>query len=161
FNCITNNAVASAASAPQYHVEVTDAGGGLVNFRFTNDLSIQNPSSITQIYFDDGTLLGIAHIFETAGVDYSQGGSPQNLPGGNGVNFHTSQDFLITPNPPTFFNGVDQTSESVTVQFSLINGKTFNDTINAINLALANPGVDMDGGLRIGIHVQGFQNGQS
>jgi hypothetical protein len=41
-----------------------------VNFLFTN----QGPlaSSITDVYFDDGTLLGIAGVTNFSGVDFSQ-----------------------------------------------------------------------------------------
>jgi PEP-CTERM motif len=39
---------------------------------------------------------------------------------------------------------------------------SYTDTIAALNLSLLRPGVDVDpGGLRIGIHVQGFANGGS
>jgi hypothetical protein len=47
------------------------------------------------------------------------------------------------------------------IVFSLLNGKTYADTLAAMTLALANPGLDMPSGLRVGIHVQGFSNGKS
>jgi hypothetical protein len=55
FQRITANNIANPAS--RFTVEVTDAGGGEVNFKFVNAVGIS--SSITEIYFDDG-LLGAA-----------------------------------------------------------------------------------------------------
>lgn len=59
-------------------VEVIDMGSQ-VAFKFTNT----SASSLTDVYFDDGTLLGIVGIVDSgAGVDFSQGASPPNLPSG-------------------------------------------------------------------------------
>jgi hypothetical protein len=118
-------------------------------------------SSITQVYFDDGSLLGIHQISQSSGVNYQVGGSPANLPGGNAVDFNATRGFLATPLPPVQPDGVNAVNEWLTIRFQLLPNKTFTDTINALALGLANPGVDTPGGLRIGIHVQGFANGQS
>ncbi len=161
-----NNATNTAAGAAQLTVDVSDAGtvviGGntvhRVAFKFLNN----GPSamSITDLYFDDGTLLGIASITNGPGVSFSVGGSPPNLPGGNAINFHTSAGFLADSDPPVQANGVNP-GEWVRVTFNLINGKTYSDTLAAMQLSLNNPGVDMTNGLRIGIHVQGFSGGGS
>lgn len=135
-------------------------GAGQVSFLFNNIGSLQ--SSITAVYFDDGTLLGIATVMDSNGVAFTQGGSPPNMPGGSGVNFSTTAGFLADSDSPTQPNGVNATmggTEWVEIVFNLINGKTFADTIAALD------GGDADGDgipdLRIGMHVQGLSDQQS
>lgn len=150
FEGITNNNPADVATGEaQLSVDVSDAGAGQVAFTFMN--SGPDASSITDVYFDDGTLLGIASITNQSGVSFSQGASPGNLPGGNAIEFVATAGFTADSNPPTQPNGVNP-GESLTILFNLINGKTYADTLAAL-----------DGGLdlRIGIHVQGFYGGGS
>lgn len=150
FYCITNKNAADAATASQFTVDVTDAGSGKVAFKFENKGLAA--SSIADVYFDDGTLLGIASITDSGnGVSFSQGGSPPSLPGGNAIGFETTAGFLADSDPPVQPNGVNP-GEWVTITFNLINGKTFADTLSALN-----SGTD----LRIGIHVQGYAGGGS
>ena len=147
---ITHNNAADEATGSQYTVEVSDnAGAGQVQFVFRN--SGPAASSITDVYFDDGTLLGIANVINGTGVDFSQGASPGDPPGGNTVGFVTTAGFSADSNPPTQVNGVNP-GEMLTIVFDLTNGKTVQDTILALN-----GGQD----LRIGIHVQGFEGGGS
>jgi hypothetical protein len=161
FDCITNNnATNCGIGEAQLQVEVK-AGGGAnqVAFVFTN--SGPAASSITDVYFDDGSLLGIASITDSgAGVDFSQGASPGNLSGGNTIDFNATSGFTADSNPPTQPNGVNP-GESLTITFNLVSGQTLSNTLAALALGLANPGVDVAGGLRIGIHVQGFAGGGS
>jgi hypothetical protein len=160
FDNVTSNSAADVATGEaQLFVEVNDLGGNQVSFRFFN--TGPNASSITDVYFDDGTLLGIASISDSGGgVAFSQGASPGNLPGGATINFNTSAGFSADSDPPVQPNGVNP-GEWLTIVFNLINGQTYADTINALNLSLASPGTDVFGGLRIGIHVQGFAGGGS
>ena len=148
FGCITNNGNGCAALAPQLSVLVSDAGGNKVSFTFNNAGPIA--SSITDVYFEDGTLLGIASVTNGPGVDFSQGASPGNLPGGGAATppFVATAGFTADSNPPTEANGVNPL-EFLTITFNLINGKTFADTIAALTGPLGD-GND----LRIGIHVQ-------
>lgn len=158
FGNITANKLADAAiGEAQLSVNV-EASGSQVLFTFLN--SGPAASSITDVYFDDGALLGIASIINGPGVNFSQGAAPPNLPGGNAVNFNTTSGFLADSNPPAQPNGVNP-GESLGILFNLEAGKTFDDVIAALALAGANPGVDVVGGLRIGIHVQGFTGGGS
>lgn len=150
FAKITNNGNANVAS--QLSVEVGEESATQVFFTFTNAVGIA--SSITDVYFDDGSLLGIASISSSAGVAYNQPASPGNLSGGNAVDFNTTAGFSADSDSPVSPNGVDSSTEWVKIIFNLINGKTYADTLAAIALANANPGVDVDGGLRIGLHVQ-------
>jgi len=149
-----NNATNVAIGQNQLFVDITDPGGGRVSFRFFNTGPLG--SSITDVYFADGTLLGIAQIINGTGVSFSQGASPPNLPGGNLASppFQTTAGFLADSNPPVAANGVNP-GEQMTIIFNLINGKTFANTLAALNLGGA------PGGLRIGIHVQAFVGGGS
>jgi hypothetical protein len=159
-NVTANNVANAAAGVSQLGVDVT-AGPGANQVLFTFKNVGATAMSITDVYFDDGTLLGIASLIESAGVAFTQGGSPPNLPGGTGINFNTTAGFLADSDSPSVAaNGVNP-GETLGVIFNLIGGQTFADTINAINLSLASPGVDVTGGLRIGIHVQAFGDGGS
>ena len=81
FYCITNNNEANCATGEaQLWVDVTTEGEQ-VAFTFHN--AGPNPSSIADVYFDDGTLLGIANITGSEGVKFSQYAKPENLPGGS------------------------------------------------------------------------------
>jgi len=140
FTRLTNNAGA-VNPASQFRCELTDIGGGQIQFRFTNNVGIA--SSITDVYFDDGTLLGIASIASSNGVDFTQGASPGNLPGGNAVGFETTAGFSLDSTSPVPINGINRNNEWLRIRFNLINGKTFADTVAAL-------GTD----LRIGLHVQ-------
>jgi hypothetical protein len=154
FDQLTSNGGA-AGVAGQLAVVIEDAGGGQVSFTFHNKGSLA--SSITDVYFDDGTLLGIASVSESTGVAYSQNASPGELPSGNTATppFETSEGFSAdSDSPSTQANGVNATvadTEYVTILFDLINAKTFADTLAAL----------ADGSLRIGIHVQGYASGDS
>ncbi len=149
-SCTNNNAGDVAIGFAQLSVEVSDAGGGLVDFKFVNAGPLA--SSITDLYWDDGSLLGISSVVSGPGTNFSQGASPGNLPGGNNCSppFVASAGFSADSNPPTQPNGVNP-GEFVTVRFSLIGGQTYADVISELD----------SGAVRIGIHVQGFASGGS
>ena len=100
FTKITNNGNSNVAS--QLSADVTDHGDGTVDFTFYNDVGIA--SSISEIYFDDGTLLALSSISDSgAGVAFT--GPPTNpgdLPGGNLASppFHVSQGFSADSGTP-------------------------------------------------------------
>jgi hypothetical protein len=153
-SCVSQNSATNCATASQYTVDVTSAGGNQVNFQFFNIGA--SASSITDVYFDDGSLLGIANIIESAGVAFSQNASPGNLPAGNNASpaFVTSAGFSADSDAPVAPNGVNNTAtgtEYVTIVFTLQGTQTFADVLSELN----------SGELRIGIHVQGFSNGGS
>ena len=144
---ITNNGNPDVAS--QLVVDVTDGGTvGLTNyvdFKFTNNVG--TASSITDIYFDDGTLFGISSITDSgAGVAFNDPATPGDLPGGNNASppFVTTQNFSADSDSPVSDNGVNSASEWVTIRFELINGQDWTDTLDALG----------DGSLRMGLHVQ-------
>jgi hypothetical protein len=140
-----------AIGEEQLFVEIIDLGSNQVNFIFTN--MGPSASSITDTYFDDGTLLGIASIDNTdPGVDFAQLAAPPNLPGGNNLvpPFATTAGFSADSNPPAQPNGVNP-GESLGVTFDLQGGGVFQDIIDEL----------ASGELRIGIHVQGYASGGS
>lgn len=126
-----------------------DSGNNLVRFTFRNEVGVN--SSISEIYFDDGTLLGISTLINDPNfTDFVPGSaSPGNLPGGQNLDppFETTQGFLADAqgNPS---NGIDQASERVHIYFELKEGQTYADLLNAVQLGGA------EGGLRIGLHVR-------
>lgn len=160
FVCITNNNAGNATiGEAQLFVDVSARGTHQVLFTFRN--TGPNPCVIKGVYFDDGTLLSLADLIDKdqnsgdPNVDFtSPGNGSDTLPGGNNVSppFVTTAGFQAKADPPSGANknGVDP-YESLGVIFNLKNSKTFSDVID-----------DLDsGGLRIGMHVGSFANGDS
>jgi hypothetical protein len=178
FTQITNNGAPAAAS--QFTVTVFDnASVGLavgvsptllslgpneIGFLFRNDGAVA--STICDIYFDDGTLVGIASIHNGVGTSFSQGANPGELPNNGSANpdFEVSAGFAADSDPAVQPNGIAP-GERMVIVFNLINGQTFANTIAALNTGLSlDPNIDADlqpTNLRIGLHVQGYANGQS
>lgn len=151
FDNITNNNIANAAiGEAQLFVELLDAGSAQVNFIFRN--TGPEPSSITDVYFDDGGLDSIALISGSAGVAFTQGASPSNLPGANNAvpPFVTTGGFSADSDSPVQSNGVNP-GEWLGIRFNLGSGSDFDDIVGYIG----------SGDLRIGIHVQAIGSGGS
>jgi hypothetical protein len=155
FDCITNNLAGDCGiGAAQLTVEVTDSGPGEVTFTFRNAGPLA--SSITDVYFDHsdtGALLEISTIVDSSGVDFGQGATPNDLPGGNDASppFSTTNGFSAdSESPAVQANGVNP-GENVIIVFLLKAGKSFDDVLATLE----------DGSLRVGIHVQGFTSGGS
>ncbi len=150
--CVSNNVAGDCAIASAQISVLVGAGpsAGQVTFTFSNVGA--SASSITDIYFDDGTLLGIASVTNSSGVSFSQGASPGNLPAGNNASpaFVATAGFTADSDAPVQPNGVNP-GETVTIVFNLQSGGTFGDVLAELG----------DGRLRIGVHVQGFASGGS
>ena len=150
FTGITANSPANAATGEaQIRVEVSNpVGSGHVSFRFFNSGPIA--SSITDVYFDDGTLLGIASVVNGQGVSFSTPASPSDLPGGDQASppFVATAGFSADSDVPAVENGVNP-GEQLTIVFDLVSGATYQSTLDAL----------ASGELRVGIHVQGFSSG--
>jgi hypothetical protein len=146
FLCITSNTPDCGSLESQLFVQVTDPGANQVLFTFFNLGPLA--SSITDIYFDDGSLLGIASITSSSGVSFSQNASPGNLPSGNNASppFMATEGFTADSDPPAQPNGVNPPNEWVGILFDLKADQEFSHTIAAL----------LSGELRIGIHVQGI-----
>ncbi len=121
-----------------------------VQFWFTN--TGPEASSITDVYFDDGVLLGISKLFNGLGVSFAPPATPANLPGGMSVTppFVTTGSFSADSDPPVQPNGVNP-GEELGILFSLQPGGTYADVLE--ELAAED--------LRVGLHVQGFECGDS
>ena len=133
----------------QLTVDVTNSGGNAL-FTFTNQVG--TPSSITAIYFDDTTnlfssvsnnILGVAG--ESAGVTFSDGASPPNLPQGNTIGFFA--DFSGQSGNPPIPSGIDASGEYAAFLGTLSGLASFSSVISALDL----------GELRIGLSVQSTQ----
>ncbi len=150
FYCITDNLPGDCAIAEAaFTVDVTDGGAGYVDFTFTK--SGTDAANLSEVYFEDGSLLGLSSVTSSAGVVFTGGSaSPPDLPGGNAVGFNVTAGFLAEADNPAPKKGVNDAADWLTITFSLINGKTFADTIAA-----------MGSDLRIGIHVTAYASGGS
>jgi len=152
FYNITND---SPDIADQLSMEVLNYSGTQVSFTFYNDVGIA--STIQDIYFDDGLpaiVAGPITILASAGVLFDTTVAPPDLPGGDNLN----PDFIVTaglsadassPNPTA--NGVNSSSEWVTLILNYTGGSTIATILAALNT----------GSLRVGLHVQGITGGTS
>jgi hypothetical protein len=152
FVCITPGASAAnaATGASQLFVDILNPGGNQVTFNFRN--TGPAASSICDIYFDDGALLGISSIVNGAGVSFHAPATPANLPGGNNVTppFVATTGFSADSDPPVEQYGVNP-GEYVQILFDLQTGMMYADVLSNLT----------SGDLRIGIHVQAFSDGAS
>jgi len=154
-NISGNNAVDAAIGEAQLSVDVTDAGGNQVLFTFFN--TGPAAASITDVYFDDGALLGSASLIDAdegiggdPGVDFTELASPGILPSANNASPpFVSAGFSADSDPPVQLNGVNP-GESLGILFDLTGMPvgTFADVIAQLT----------DGDLRIGLRVQGFDS---
>jgi hypothetical protein len=145
-NITNNNAGDAAIGEAQFLLDVTDAGGGLAQFVISN--SGPDAVSIANIYVDGDALQSISSITNGPGVDFSIGGSPPVLPGGNAVSFGV--DLRAKAASPAPSNGINP-GESLTMLFAIAAGKDFSDVIGAIN----------NDDLRVGVHAIAYGSGGS
>ncbi|MCH9022483.1 MAG: PEP-CTERM sorting domain-containing protein [Planctomycetes bacterium] len=148
FNITGNSATNALNGESQLSVDV-DNGLGTVTFTFNNDLEeVGVDMVISEIYFDDGSLLSINSILnDPPKVVFVQDASPPDLPGGNTLSppFEVSLGFLIEGGAPPSKKGIGP-GQSLSIMFDLINGGTLADVLDELD----------DGTLRIGIHVIAF-----
>lgn len=163
FEKFTNNGNPDVSG--QLYVEIWDTGPttpNTVGFKFFNTQAVTD-SSIAQIYFDDGALLGIASITNSGdGVNYTQPATPGELPSANTLSpvFVTSTYFgvaLSAGGDPNQKYGVDEFDEWVLIKFDLESGKTPASVLAALAMDWNDPNFVNDG-LRIGLHVQSIGN---
>lgn len=153
-NVTANNPTDVITGKNQLRVDVgNDIGAALassnqVRFTFKNMGTLA--SSITDVYFDDGSLLSLAYFEEDTGVSFSAGASPPNLPGGENAIPPFVASFAADSDPPVSHNGVNP-GEQLRIIFNLQPGRTIPDVVEDLT----------SGALRVGIHVQGFASGGS
>ena len=147
-NITNNNPISAAVGEAQLSVELIDLGGGSVEFLFCNSGPVA--SSIADIYFHNGklgTISGPIEFMDAIGtVSFSPNAKPGNLPGGKTVGFLTTPGLSADSDAPVQHNGVNP-GEQIGLAFT-------GDYATVINEIAA-------GNLLIGIHVQGFPNGES
>jgi len=153
FVVLENNSGVGDSLANQFRVEVSDIGGGQVQFEFFNTGSIE--SFVTDIYFEDSALLNFSDPNNNligsntiSNVGWSWDAAPPNLPGGSSVGFFTaSTGGSADSDPPVSRNGIDNTiNEDIYFQIDLGSGWGFNDVTSSL----------LSGDLRLGIRVQGI-----
>ncbi len=151
FQVFTTNGDYNDSPNINVYMEVFN-GVGTASFKFFNNSTIN--SSITNIYFDDGSLLGIDSVINSAGVLFAKDG-PTNIPGASNLfpAFEADREFNIAADPPPYHNGVNNPppEEWVQVTFNLLGGGTIDDVLDELST----------GELRVGIHIQGFDDGSS
>ena len=129
-----------------------DNGGNIAKFSFYNDSTVE--STVTRIYFDDGTLLGATQgIINGPGTDFVEKyPGPGDVPGHNIIDFNADREFNIGADSPPPVNGISNigVGEWVTIEFELVGG-TLQDVLNELN----------DGSLRVALHIQAFADGSS
>jgi len=167
-NITANNLADAAIGEVQLTMEVSNAGNGQVLFKFVN--SGPAASSICDVYFDDGALLGMAvppfSYSDPTKVSFSVKAHPWNLPGHEDFNFRPEYDgtknvsFAADSDSPTQPMGVNP-GEWLGILFNLQAGRTYADVLASLALAQTDIRHDLEGGLRVGIHVQGFDSGGS
>jgi hypothetical protein len=159
YGITSNDPCAVVAGEEQLFMDVYNSGN-TVKFRFRNEGDVH--SSITGIWFDDGSLLGISTIIdmETNGhpdVDFEPDGN-QNLPGGSTMEypFVAITGFTIKSDQPPPTNGVESddpvygNTEWVQIEFDLQADQKLADVLAELMTGDPYPT------LRVGVHVQSF-----
>lgn len=129
--------------ASQFNVNVSAGSSPYeASFKFTNNVG--TASNISEIYFDFPSTLSVSgyQILESGGPDFSLGGSPSDLPGGNTVGF--ASDWMVSADNPSPQKGINASGESVTVNINFAGSPTLQSIYDAIN----------NGSFRFGLHVQ-------
>lgn len=165
-NITGNSATDAAIGEAQMFVDAVELPHGMALFTFFN--IGPEPSAITAVYFDDGTLLTLIGLIDSdqndlnyngefgdPGVDFSQFSvdpvSPHELPGRNNIDppFETTAGFLADADSDggVFHNGIGP-GESLGVLFDLQVQRSPGDVLDDLRT----------GALRIGIRVQGFDD---
>ncbi len=178
FGVVENNSLIADDIAAQLSLEVTDNEGSSVwlppapgadpveHYQVLFTFSNAGPlaSSITDVYFEDGSLLLLAEIQDDPlnalnPVDFDQPTSPGNLPGAGTLvpAFDATDAFTVDSESPVLANGVGP-GESLGLLYTLQYSKDFDDVIEAIELGFTNPdpGPTPRNSLRIALHVQGI-----
>lgn len=147
-----NNPTNADAVAPQLFVRVFD-GEDMAKFEYTN-IGPYN-CSITEIYYDDGSLFGLETIIDKDNgghplVDFkSERVTPGNLPGGSAVGFYADIEFsvdAVSPAPQWGVEAISPYDQWLELDFDLLDMEP--------PATVENVFAELDSGvLRIGLHV--------
>jgi len=154
FEAITNNG--NTGIGAQLSLDVTNYGSNQVLFTFNNAVGPYE-GVITEVFFEDGTLLGVAQVIDSPpDVRFVQWDFDEasNLPGGGTLvpKFEATEGFGADV-VKNVHDGVGP-GQSLGIVFNLEGGKTFFDVITDIGDGFTNPDPGGNTSLRIGIHVQ-------
>jgi len=155
FTCIEGATDSCSVGENQFNVQISEVlvngtlDSGQVAFTFSN--AAGTASTMSELYFDNGTLLGISSILNHTGVTFSKGANPANLAGSNNISpsFDATAIFNSEADSPAPKNGIDP-GEELMIIFNLINGNTAADTVAALT---GDKNLDGKLDLRIGIHA--------
>ena len=128
----------------QLSVELVPSTPGKVSFILRNTGT--ESLNATSIFFDDNAdvLADLFDVTDPAGVDFAEGGKPENLKSGKKIGFLA--DFVANAAKPTKDNGVNP-GESVQINFTLLGSHTLADVQAALE----------SGDLLVGVNAkQGF-----
>lgn len=157
FRAITSNsAIDPAIGEAQLSLSVDSYSSNQVLFQFSNSGLLA--CSITDIYIEDG-ILSLTDILNESGVSFSSGASPKNLPGGKVIGFKADKNLTADSNPPVQPKGVNP-GEHVGLVFNLLGGYTLDEIISRLDKGIGTT-TNVSGDIRVGIHVQGFADGDS
>lgn len=140
----------------QLQITVSDqtANGDLLvgEVRFTFENLGPMASSITDVFFQDGEIIGAADPLAADGVNFvERDGDPASLPGGELINFDATRQFSRAFEPT---DGIDP-GEQLTLYLKLLGGQTYEDVLSALQRGGASyPNSMPNGGLRVGIHIE-------
>jgi hypothetical protein len=140
FQAISGNADSRALALDTINVNLVRSS---IFNSFTFEVETDNAYSIANIYFDG--LGSPLFVGESSGINYSANGSPADLPAGQPYGFDA--DYRVSADNPKPKNGVNDTDDRLTL--------TYLDLFNTIPTAYEN------GEIQIGLHLIGFENGDS
>jgi hypothetical protein len=145
----TDSAENGATGEAQISVDVTESASGVL-FTFTN--TGPNPSSITDVYFENGPLDVLSSVVNGTGVLFAPHASPGDLPGGTDLTpiFDVSPNSSADSDPSVVPNGVNP-GETLGIEYTLDAGASLQDVLDGLG----------NGTLRVGAFVQGFADGGS
>jgi hypothetical protein len=145
----TNNGVYHDSPDLDLYVEVVDRESH-VDFIFHNESIID--SSITRIYFIDGSFLSFCEMIEEPGTAFNLSATPAKLPAANllELSLLTTYEVSFDSDSAVPHNGLNP-GEWLMTTFDLINGGTFQSVVDELNTDV----------LWIGVHVIALPDGSS
>ncbi|MEN6575243.1 MAG: hypothetical protein ABFD90_02780 [Phycisphaerales bacterium] len=142
--------------AKQLSVVVSPVADAPTQVSFTFFNSAATSSDVAEIYFEDGTLLGMVSI-ANAGTTFREGSEPKWLPAGENLDpaWRKSRNFSADVDVGQETDPLDAGTDSVEFIFDLLDGQEYDDVIAAIVAGLEpGPWVGDSSRLRMGLHVR-------
>jgi hypothetical protein len=135
--------------ASSIQMNVDSGGAGQVTFTFTNQAL--TGYSVTDIYFDAGSILGFSGGAKSdVGASFDQFALPAELPNADDYGFKTSPGLSFDSAPENRIDSGLSLGQSMSVTFDLNSGGGLDEVVDAID----------SGDLRVGIYVQGMHKGE-